>query len=978
MTLSSFLQCLPLILAMMKLPAAKSLAIDSQISAQCREQAQNFLRPLNTSGTICASELLQMFNETNDLGFSPTQTECIGATGIQICFQETSDPNVVTGISFADSTDTSACPLCNPTPSGNRSSCQELLEALALNVTMTPGLCSTPKSPVDPLTSDLSLLVFLRFQLDIRCEGFDITTAITPGFMSDVPFLPQCQCGAIPCPPGYLCKANTFPVNCPAGSYCPDFAGGSIQCPKGSYCPEGASDPIECPSGSLCPAGSKRHFEYLPFLFVCISLLVGWASFLYYKRRTESILKANERACKNDVTNESVEVNRQRVRECGVDKTDQRKATLSGGQDVGASSEFKNGTGFTSPAAQSETQQRGLNLDESRPLEAIELAAINMDILSDHLVEGGKRKLSISFEEVSLRHAPPKGCCFGVCATTNISQNASLRIDSDGLITRLKSVSGRMKVGTLTGVMGPSGSGKSTFLNVLCGKLAATSGKIQVNGQLAKLTDFRKQIGFVPQQDIVDSRLRVREALLFSASLRLAKSKEKHQAIVQKTLKILGLWHVRDSIIGDEFVRGVSGGEKKRVNIGIELVGGPSALFLDEPTTGLDATAALKVAEILHKLAKTNQITVCAVIHQPRPLIVDKFDNLLLLAKGGRVAWHGKAVDAMKHFVRLGYCVPSNVDYPDFFSDVISGVQSPGKLKHGSLIYEKDEKTQQLNVANIVTAFRLRKSSLDYKDTKDIDESLAESKNVKSVSEYSQCVSYFERGMYLRFLRTNRIAVDATAYLVAGLIIGMIFNDVLLLGVTPSVLYGRNCPGNSDSQCFIPTDFVAARRFGFYNAMALGIVAVSTGTVTFAGQRKLLFWRDASAGASPSAYFFGEVLCDMTTVWISSLVYTSIVQLMVPLRGPFLLYWLLWTVSVFVMHGLSYVMAIGILEMGNATIAGVIMSIVLTMFEGFIDLLGNIVSHFSAILKLGLEIKLSCMSGSMVLHPVVRTSSKQH
>jgi len=430
---------------------------------------------------------------------SPTQTECIGANGLQICFQETTDPNVATGISLADNTDTSACPLCSPNPSGNRRSFQELLEALAFNVTITPGLCSTPKTPVDPLTSDLSLLVFLRFQLDIRCAGLDLTNAVTPGFMSDVPFLPQCQCGAIPCPPGYLCKANTFPVNCPAGSYCPDFAGGSIQCPKGSYCPEGSSQPIKCPSGSICPAGSKRHFEYLPFLFVCLSLLVGWTTFLFYTRRTEALLKVNERAREIKVSNEKVEVNRRKIDEYGVDKNVQRKTTLSG-QGVGASSEFKNSTGLNSPAAHSETQQRGLNLDESRPLEAIELAAINMDILSDHLVEGGKEKLSINFENVGLRHAPPKGCCFGVCAAG--SQNATLRIDSDGLITRLKSVSGRMEVGTLTGVMGPSGSGKSTFLNVLCGKLSATSGNIKVNGRPAKLTDFRRQIGFVPQQDI--------------------------------------------------------------------------------------------------------------------------------------------------------------------------------------------------------------------------------------------------------------------------------------------------------------------------------------------------------------------------------------------------------------------------------------------------------------------------------------------
>ena len=86
---------------------------------------------------------------------------------------------------------------------------------------------------------------------------------------------------------------------------------------------------------------------------------------------------------------------------------------------------------------------------------------------------------------------------------------------------------------------------------------------------VTKLTKFRKRIGFVPQNDIVDDALLVSEALQFSANIRLNKSKEEREEVVKHTLKVLGLWHVRDSIIGDQYVRGISGGEKKRVNIGI-------------------------------------------------------------------------------------------------------------------------------------------------------------------------------------------------------------------------------------------------------------------------------------------------------------------------------------------------------------------------------------------------------------------------
>lgn len=116
------------------------------------------------------------------------------------------------------------------------------------------------------------------------------------------------------------------------------------------------------------------------------------------------------------------------------------------------------------------------------------------------------------------------------------------------------------------------------------------------------------------------------------------------------------LWKVQHSFIGDENTRGISGGQRKRVNIGIELAAAPLALFADEPTSGLDSTSALQVATTLQGVAALG-VTVVAVLHQPRYEIFEKFDELLLIAPGGRTAYLGPQNEVVNYFESLGYIV---------------------------------------------------------------------------------------------------------------------------------------------------------------------------------------------------------------------------------------------------------------------------------------------------------------------------------
>uniref|UniRef100_A0A8C2XA83 ATP-binding cassette, sub-family G (WHITE), member 2a n=1 Tax=Cyclopterus lumpus TaxID=8103 RepID=A0A8C2XA83_CYCLU len=226
-----------------------------------------------------------------------------------------------------------------------------------------------------------------------------------------------------------------------------------------------------------------------------------------------------------------------------------------------------------------------------------------------------------------------------------------------------------MKPG-LNAIMGATGSGKSSFLDVLAARKdpAGLSGEVLIDGA-HQPPNFKCLSGYVVQDDVVMGTLTVRENFRFSAALRLPKSvsqKEKEEK-VEKLIQELGLGRVADSRVGTQLIRGISGGERKRTNIGMELIIDPPVLFLDEPTTGLDASTANSVLLLL----KSGR-TIILSIHQPRYSIYRLFDSLTLLVNGKQV-YHGPAQTALEYFSDIGYtCEPHN-NPADFFLDIING-----------------------------------------------------------------------------------------------------------------------------------------------------------------------------------------------------------------------------------------------------------------------------------------------------------------
>lgn len=187
----------------------------------------------------------------------------------------------------------------------------------------------------------------------------------------------------------------------------------------------------------------------------------------------------------------------------------------------------------------------------------------------------------------------------------------------------LRCVTGSMKPGRITAVMGPSGAGKTSLLSALAGKAVGCklSGLILINGKQESIHSYKKIIGFVPQDDVVHGNLTVEENLWFHAKCRLPAglSKADKVLVVERIIDSLGLQAVRNSLVGTVEKRGISGGQRKRVNVGLEMVMEPSVLFLDEPTSGLDSASSQLLLRALRHEALEG-VNICMVVHQPRYL----------------------------------------------------------------------------------------------------------------------------------------------------------------------------------------------------------------------------------------------------------------------------------------------------------------------------------------------------------------------
>lgn len=229
--------------------------------------------------------------------------------------------------------------------------------------------------------------------------------------------------------------------------------------------------------------------------------------------------------------------------------------------------------------------------------------------------------------------------------------------------TGLRNISFGEGHGKLIGIMGASGAGKTTLLNVLCGNEKPSKGEVVINGHNLHTEKEKLEgvIGLIPQDDLLIEELTVYENLYYNAKLCFKdKSEQEIDQMVVRTLSNLGLLERKDLKVGSPLNKTISGGQRKRLNIALELIREPSILFVDEPTSGLSSRDSENVMDLLRELALKGKL-IFVVIHQPSSEIYKMFDKMIILDTGGYLIYYGNPVEAVMYFKRIDAQINSDV-----------------------------------------------------------------------------------------------------------------------------------------------------------------------------------------------------------------------------------------------------------------------------------------------------------------------------
>lgn len=266
----------------------------------------------------------------------------------------------------------------------------------------------------------------------------------------------------------------------------------------------------------------------------------------------------------------------------------------------------------------------------------------------------------------------------------------------------LENVSFSVNRGELVCVMGASGSGKSTLLKVLGGQLQPTSGEVLLNDRslYEQLDQLKGYISYVPQEDAFDEHLTIGENLEFAAAIRAPhlSGRDLNRRLDNKLIE-LGLSERRDAVVGSAVKKTLSGGERKRLNIGLDMIGSADVYLFDEPTSGLSSKDSEHVIEIIRGLAHNKIIIV--TIHQPSSKLFQMFHKAILLDRGGKLVFFGTPNDMLRYFAEaehqhqfgaeLGGCPACGTTRPEFIFDVL---ETPLRDISGDVIYEENSKGQ--------------------------------------------------------------------------------------------------------------------------------------------------------------------------------------------------------------------------------------------------------------------------------------------
>jgi len=531
----------------------------------------------------------------------------------------------------------SAAWLCVPTQAQVN---EGIIVTNASNLVPCPGLVSEDENSV---VNQLKSGLFALSATSCVCSEAR-TYTVDPGFYMLNETSPPVQC-----PEGSYCPGNmTQPTFCCPGYVCNKNTKSIDPCGYGYYCPAQSIQKIDCGPLAVCPERTDKIERWGTILFIfCLIVVLAalyWLLTKFIELRSKKFRDTlGEVAARGDVFEEKSVKSPKSTK-----KQDIEMMSSKAKHDSETTGSFK--------GVHSIVKQDSRLEDESKRASVVEVKTSAPLATADKKIKM-KPEMRMNIEFDSLEYTLPSG------------------------ITIMSGVSGVLKEGRLCAVMGPSGAGKTTLFNLITGKAKRTGGIIKINGKEDKVSRYKRLVGFVPQDDVMIRTLTVTDILSFSAHRRLPKSMtmQEKDEVVAGVVNTLDINHIVDSVIGDERIRGISGGQRKRVNIGMELVANPSLLFLDEPTTGLDSATSKDLAHTLKMLCKRTKLTAAAIIHSPSPPTFNEFDDLCLLGKGGRMIYFGPLDKARTYFCQtLGFAMPHLANPADHYLNIALGkVESP-------------------------------------------------------------------------------------------------------------------------------------------------------------------------------------------------------------------------------------------------------------------------------------------------------------